>query len=68
MLLVRRNKKKEAERISGQAINHLHAFEDLTDKENPDFRCEFSMCQLGGISRLMADLRHHVGKRAGHIQ
>ena len=40
-LLVRRNKKKELA-MDGQTIGHLHAFEDLTDFQNKDFRCEFS--------------------------
>ena len=41
-LLVYRNKRKEAAASSlGETqIQHLHAFEDLTDLANPDFRCE----------------------------
>lgn len=37
VLLVNRNKIKERE-ANGLEVNHLHAFEDLTDKRNPDFR------------------------------
>jgi hypothetical protein len=41
LLLVHRNKKKEAAMpATGDASQHLHAFEDLTDRQNPDFRCE----------------------------
>ena len=41
-VLVHRNRRKEALAISlGATPNrHLHAFEDLTDIANPDFRCE----------------------------
>ncbi|GFZ48439.1 hypothetical protein JCM24511_06187 [Saitozyma sp. JCM 24511] len=39
LLLVQRNKKKEAAMPpTGDASQHLHAFEDLTDRQNPDFR------------------------------
>jgi hypothetical protein len=46
VLLVRRNKAKRAaaaalgalETAQDEKIEHTHAFEDLTDKENPDFR------------------------------
>ena len=42
MLLVRRNKRKEqaAEARGQTTISHMRAFEDLTDLQNPDFRCE----------------------------
>jgi hypothetical protein len=42
LLLVNRNKNRDARRDSGEVVEtaHLHAFEDLTDKQNPDFRCE----------------------------
>lgn len=42
LLLVTRNRTRDARRDSGEVVetSHLHAFEDLTDKQNPDFRCE----------------------------
>jgi hypothetical protein len=45
-LLKYRNKKKE-ERAHGEDIAHLHAFDDLTDKQNNDFRCKCSFVFLG---------------------
>jgi hypothetical protein len=46
-LLIYRNKKKVAsQEAAGMTITHLHAFEDLTDKQNPDFRCKFSILSL----------------------
>jgi hypothetical protein len=40
-LLVHRNKLRNAAAAeAGVTVDHLHAFEDLTDKMNPDFRCE----------------------------
>jgi hypothetical protein len=42
-LLMRRNAVKDrAQAEKGGANEHLHAFEDLTDLQNPDFRCVFS--------------------------
>jgi hypothetical protein len=56
VLLTRRNKAKRAAAARGsmggetsvgdlnnsdEKITHAHAFEDLTDKENPDFRYDF---------------------------
>ncbi|RSH95742.1 hypothetical protein EHS25_000834 [Saitozyma podzolica] len=40
LLLVTRNRTRDARRDSGEVVetSHLHAFEDLTDKQNPDFR------------------------------
>lgn len=43
VLLMRRNAVKDrAQAEKGGANEHLHAFEDLTDLQNPDFRCVFS--------------------------
>jgi hypothetical protein len=40
-LLVHRNKVRDrAAAAAGVEVTHLHAFEDLTDGQNPDFRCE----------------------------
>lgn len=36
-LLLRRNKQKDAA-AAGQEVNHDLAFQDLTDRENPNFR------------------------------
>ncbi len=44
--LVQRNKRKEAAMAVGQEVSHLHAFEDLTDIQNPDFRCESRLCSV----------------------
>lgn len=51
VLLVRRNLAKrtatqavdvsEAQPANDKMISHANAFEDLTDKENPDFRYDF---------------------------
>ena len=55
ILLTRRNKAKRAAAAAAlvveasatdlnkvdEKISHSHAFEDLTDKENPDFRYDF---------------------------
>lgn len=56
LLLIRRNSKKRAivaslretdasvdvgKDAGDERIEHAHAFEDLTDKENPDFRYDF---------------------------
>ncbi len=43
VLLMRRNKKKEAAAVAAgkQEGKHMNAFSDLTDIENPEFRCEF---------------------------
>jgi len=54
--LVKRNQVKESftrEVVGGTKVDdHLHAFEDLTDRQNPDFRCEFgSSIWVLGIER-----------------
>ena len=39
-MLARRNRlRNQAAAEAGVTVDHLHAFEDLTDKKNPDFRC-----------------------------
>lgn len=47
-MLISRNKKKiAAARDQGITENqHLKAFEDLTDRQNPEFRCEFGRGKL----------------------
>ncbi len=47
VLLKSRNKRKEADaRAEGMVENHhLKAFEDLTDRQNPEFRCERIRCE-----------------------
>ncbi len=41
-LLISRNKKKEAKDEGVVENQHLNAFDDLTDLQNPEFRCKHS--------------------------
>jgi hypothetical protein len=63
-LLVHRNKVRDrAAAAASVEVTHLHAFEDLTDGQNPDFRCE-RVFQKGIVLMIQTRCERKEGKKA----